>query len=85
LLCPRWQFACGTTARVARAGSRCAPFCIRFVLSGLVESMEDGQQMVEVGLGQAGQGFHLTVIADVPPQRLAPSMAFLRTAYLILY
>jgi hypothetical protein len=36
-------------------------------------------------LGQAGQGFHLAVISDLHPHRWATSMAFLRTAYLILY
>jgi hypothetical protein len=36
-------------------------------------------------LGQAGEGFHLTLVADKHPHRLASSMAFLRTAYLIFY
>ena len=26
--------------------------------------MKDGQQMVKLGLGQAGQGFHLPVVSD---------------------
>jgi len=25
--------------------------------------------MVELGLGQAGQGFHLTIVSDVQPHR----------------
>jgi hypothetical protein len=34
-----------------------------------VEITEDGQQMVELGLGQAGQGFHLTLVSDLQPHR----------------
>jgi uncharacterized membrane protein len=29
-------------------------------------------------LGQSGQGFHLTVVSDLQPHRLAPSMTFWR-------
>src|SRR5687767_10017037 len=41
--------------------------------------------MIKVVLGQAGQGFHLTVVSDVQPHRLAPSMTVWKTAYLIIY
>jgi hypothetical protein len=36
-------------------------------------------------LGQSGQCFHLTVVSDLQPHRLAPSMTFWRIAYLIIY
>src|SRR5438132_493496 len=32
--------------------------------------------MVELGLGQAGQGFHLTIVSDLQPHRWTPSMVF---------
>jgi hypothetical protein len=40
-------------------------FFIRFLLCCLVDVTEDGQQMVKLGLGQAGSGFHLTVVSDL--------------------
>jgi hypothetical protein len=40
---------------------------------------------MELGLGQAGSGFHLPLISDVHSHQVASSMAFWSTAYLILY
>jgi hypothetical protein len=58
----------------ARAGFD--PFFIRLLLGGLVDVTEDGQQMVELGLGQAGQSFHLTIVSDLQSHRWAPSKVF---------
>jgi hypothetical protein len=30
-----------------------------------VDITKDGQQMVELSLGQAGQGFHLAIVSDL--------------------
>ena len=51
----------------ARAGLD--PVFIGFLLRRLVDVAERGQQRVELGLGQAGQGFHLTVVSDEHPHR----------------
>ncbi len=32
--------------------------------------------MVELGLGQAGQGFYLTIVSDLQPHRWAPPWFF---------
>src|SRR4029453_6903092 len=40
---------------------------------------------MELGLGQAGEGFHLPLISEVHAHQVASSMAFWSTAYLILY
>ena len=65
----RRQFAFGTTARYAPACSGFDPFFLRFLLRGPIDVAEDGQQMVELGLGQAGKGFHLTIVSDLQPHR----------------
>jgi hypothetical protein len=36
-------------------------------------------------LGQAGEGFHVTLVSPLDSHRLAPSIAFWSIAYLILY
>ena len=41
-----------------------APVFIRVLLGCSVDSTEDGQQRVELGLGQACQSFHLTLVSD---------------------
>src|SRR5947209_2524769 len=81
----RRQFAFATTAWFAPAPSGLNPFFIRFLLRCLVDVAEDRQQVVELGLGQAGQGFHLTLVSDLHAHWLASSMAFWRTVYLSLY
>src|SRR6267142_2532447 len=48
----RWQFSFGPTARFAPSCAGFDPFCIRFLLSGLVDGTEEGQQVVELVLGQ---------------------------------
>jgi hypothetical protein len=63
-------------ARVAPASAGLDPIFIGFLLRRLVEVAERGQQRVELGLGQAGHGFHLTVVSDEHPHRLALSMVF---------
>jgi hypothetical protein len=65
LLRHRWQFPFGPTARFAPSCAGCDPFCIRFLLSGLVEGTEEGEQVVELVVGQAGQGFHLAIVSDL--------------------
>src|SRR5437870_9726834 len=80
-----WQFAFATSAWFAPARSGLEPFFIRFLLRCLVDVAEDRQQVVELGLGQAGQGFHLTLVSDLHAHWLASSMAFWRTVYLSLY
>src|SRR6267143_2877423 len=50
----RWQFAFGAPSRFTPARAGFAPCFIRVLLCGLVEVTEDGQQLVELGLGQAG-------------------------------
>src|SRR4029434_3071295 len=60
-------------------------FFIRFLLCCLIDVAEDGQQVMKLVLGQSGQGFHLTVVSDLQPHRLAPSMTFWRIAYLVIY
>src|SRR6266850_8156155 len=72
----RWQFAFGATARCARARSGHDPFFIRLLLRGLVDVAEDGQQVGALGVGEAREGFHLTIISDLQPHWLAPSIAF---------
>ena len=72
----RWQFPFGPTARFAPSCAGFDPFCIRFLLSGLVDGTEEGQQVVELVLGQAGQGFHLAIVSDEHSHRWAPSMVF---------
>jgi hypothetical protein len=79
------QGAFATTAWFAPARSGREPFFLRLLLRCLREVAEDGPQVVAWGLGQAGQSFHLTLVSDVQSHRLASSMAFWRTAYLILY
>src|SRR5262249_10894121 len=81
----RWQFAFATATRLPHARSGCEPFFVRFLLCYLIDVAEDGQQVIKLVLGQSGQGFHLTVVSDLQPHRLAPSMTFWRTAYLIIY
>jgi hypothetical protein len=63
-------------AKVALASAGLDPIFIGFLLRRLVDVAERGQQRVESGLGQAGHGFHLTVVSDEPPHRLALSMVF---------
>src|SRR5215813_6563315 len=81
----RRQFAFATATRLPHARSGCEPFFVRFLLCYLIDVAEDGQQVIKLVLGQSGQGFHLTVVSDLQPHRLAPSMTFWRTAYLIIY
>jgi hypothetical protein len=71
-----WQCPFGPTARVAPARAGLDPFFIRVVLGCPGDITEDGQQRVALGLGQASQGFHLTIVSDVQPHRSAPSMVF---------
>ena len=59
--------------------SACAgynPCFIRVVLGCPVDITEDGQEMVELVLGQPGQGFHLAIVSDVQSHRQAPSRVF---------
>jgi len=49
----RWSCAFGATARCARARSGLDPLFIRLLLRGLIGVAEDGQQVGELGLGQA--------------------------------
>src|SRR5439155_24223377 len=72
----RRQFAFGATARYARSRSGPDPFFIRLLLRCLIDIAEDGQQVGELGLGQARQGFHLTIVSDLQPHRLASSITF---------
>ena len=65
----RWQFPFGPTARFAPSCAGFDPFCIRFLLRGLVDGTEEGQQVVELILGQAGQGFHLAIVSDLQIHR----------------
>jgi hypothetical protein len=81
----RWQFAFATPARFAPASAGRDPICIGLLLRRLVDRAAHGQQSIELSLGQAGEGFHLTLVTDKHPHRLAPFMAFLRTTYLIFY
>jgi hypothetical protein len=76
LLRHRGQFPCGSPARCAPSCAGFAPYFRRFWLRGLVEGTEKGEQVVELVLGQAGQGFHLTIVSDVQPQWWAPSRFF---------
>ena len=71
-----WQSPFGATARVTPSRTGLDPCFIRLLLGGPVDITEDGQQRVELGLGQAGQGFPLALVSDVPPHRWAPSMVF---------
>src|SRR4029450_5498488 len=82
---PRRQCALATATRFPHACSGDEPFFIRFLLCCLIDVAEDGQQVMKLVLGQSGQGFHLTVVSDLQPHRLAPSMTFWRIAYLIIY
>ena len=50
----RWQFPFRATPRLTPSCAGCDSFGIRVLLGCLVEVTEDGQQMVELGLGQAG-------------------------------
>jgi len=61
----RWQFPFAPTARFAPSCAGCDPCCIRFLLRCLVDGTEEGEQVVELGLGQAGQGFHLAIVSDL--------------------
>src|SRR5215813_7512306 len=81
----RRQFAFATTTRLPHARSGCEPCFVRFLLCCLIDVAEDGQQVIKLVVGQSGQGFHLTVVSDLQPHRLAPSMTFWRIAYLIIY
>src|ERR1043166_4117273 len=81
----RRQFAFETATRFPHACSGCEPCFVRFLLCCLIDVAEDGQQVMKLVLGQSGQGFHLTVVSDLQPHRLAPSMTFWRIAYLIIY
>jgi len=54
LLGYRGQFAFGAPSRFPPARTGFDPSFIRFLLCALVEVTEDGQQLVELGLGQAG-------------------------------
>src|SRR2546428_1033270 len=63
-LCHRWQFPFGTTARLTSSRAGCDPVVIRLLPGCLVQVSEDGQQRVALGLGQAGESFHLTVVSD---------------------
>src|SRR4029453_5683199 len=81
----RRQCAFATTTRFPHACSGDEPFFIRFLLCCLIDVAEDGQQVMKLVLGQSGQGFHLTVVSDLQPHRLAPSMTFWGIAYLIIY
>src|SRR4051812_23882029 len=70
VISPPWvAVSLWSTARVTPARAGCDPFCIRFLLGGPVDLTEDGQQTVELGLGQAGQDFHLTIVSDLQPHR----------------
>jgi hypothetical protein len=53
-LCHRGQFPFGTTARFTPSRTGCDPFFILFLPGCVVNVSEDGQQRVELGLGQAG-------------------------------
>src|SRR5712692_3616236 len=66
-----------TTSRFARSCSGLDPFFGLLVLRGPVDIAEDGQQGVELGLGQTGEGFPLTIVSDLDLHRWAPSMVFL--------
>jgi hypothetical protein len=79
------QCAVATTAWFAPARSGRDPFFIRVLLRGLGDVAEDRQQVVELGLGQAGEGFHLPLVSDLHSHWSPSSLAFWRTAYLILY
>ena len=49
-----WQFPCGATTRATPARAGVYPFFIRLLLGGSIEITADGQQSVELGVGQAG-------------------------------
>ena len=69
LLCHRRQLAFGAPSRFAPSRSRLHPCVIGFLPGCLVDVPEDGQQRVKLGLGQASEGFHLTVVSDLYPHR----------------
>ena len=54
LVCYRREFAFGAPSRFAHTRSGLDPFFIGFLLASLVHVTEDGQQMVELRLGQTG-------------------------------
>jgi hypothetical protein len=81
----RGQCAFGAPSRLTPARTGFDPCFIRVLLCGLGEGTEDGQPLGALGLGQAGEGFPLTIVSDVSTHRLAPSLVFLRIASLILY
>src|SRR5262249_11379182 len=81
----RRQFAFETATRFSHACSGCEPFFVRLLLCCLIDVAEDGQQVMKLVLGQSSQCFHLTVVSDLHPHRLAPSMTFWRIAYRIIY
>jgi hypothetical protein len=68
--------AFGATARCARARSGLDPFVRRVRRRGRRDVAEDRQQGVELGVGQAGSGFHLTLVSAVHPHGLAASIDF---------
>jgi hypothetical protein len=72
----RGQFPFGSPARFPPSCAGVDPCFIRFLLRGLVDGTEKGQQVVELVLGQAGQGFHLAIVSDVQTHRRAPSRVF---------
>jgi hypothetical protein len=71
-----WQFPFGPAARVTPARAGCDSLCIRLLLGCPVDITKDGQQMVELSLGQAGQSFHLAIVSNLQTHRRAPSRVF---------
>jgi hypothetical protein len=60
----RGQFTFAAPSGFTLSRARLNPFFIGLLLGRLVSRLEDGQELIKLGLGQAGQGFHLTVISD---------------------
>src|SRR2546425_5357669 len=85
LVCYRREFAFAAPSRFTPACSGLDPFFIGFLLAYQVHVTEGEQQRVELSLGQTGQGLHLAIVSDVQTHWWAPSMVFLRIAYLIFY
>src|SRR5437667_11106925 len=80
------QFSFETTSRLARSRSRLDPFFVLLVLRGLVDSSEEGQTGVEMGLGQTGYGFHPPIVSYLDLHRFADSLALLEysTSYSLI-
>src|SRR6266700_4121366 len=65
LVCYRREFAFAAPSRFTPACSGLDPFFIGFLLAYLVHVTEGEQQIVELSLGQTGQGLHLAIVSDV--------------------